>query len=501
MNKRYDIVIIGGGLAGNVVARQVRRRLPSASILLLEAKKERTHKVGESTVEIAANYFTRRLGLSKYLYEEHLPKNALRYFFDSEDRNASLTEMSEIGANALPLFPSFQIDRSRFETDLLEMNRNDDIDIEIGARVSELTLEGASDSEPHRLKIQAGGEEHEVSARWVVDASGRESLIAKQRDLRVREDKLRIAAAWGRFENIADIDQVDSKEFGDRVDWTSRHLSTNHFMYPGYWIWLIPLRKGRVSIGLVRSSESWGPDLHRPEGFLEELGQHRAVRELIEGADQIDHAAFTQLAYRTKQFFSADRWACVGDSAAFTDPFYSPGSDFIAVESDLTTELIARDLGGDEFRSVAKMFDAFMKHRFDLTMMLYEDQYSAFGSYAIFNAKCYYDTAGYYNYFFGPYARDEHLDPDWIQRQLRFEKPAIRQLREVQDLFTDAEAELRKQGRFFEHNTGEMTPLPQAAFGFNEGIRTPQSDLDVFRKGQMIVDNTKKMLADFVNPA
>lgn len=499
MKERYDIVVIGGGLAGNLLARQLRRRLPDSSILLLEAKSERTHKVGESTVEIAANYLARRLGLSKYLYEEHLPKNALRYFFDREDRNASLAEMSEIGASALPLFPSFQIDRARFERDLLAMNLDDGIEVMIGARVTSLELGGENTSELHRMNVQASGQEHTVSSRWVLDASGRESLIAKQRGLRVREEKLRVAAAWGRFENVGDIDQVDSSEFHERVDWTSRHLSTNHFMYPGYWIWLIPLRKGRMSIGLVRDAESWSAEFHRPEGFLAELRRHRAVRELLEDAEAIDHSAFTQLAYRTKQFISADRWACIGDSAAFTDPFYSPGSDFIALECDFVTELIARDFKGDEFRSVAKAFDAFMKHRFDLTMMLYEGQYSAFGSYAIYQAKVYYDTAGYYNYFFGPYARDEHLDPQWIERQLRFEGRARQQLRSVQALFKDAEAELRRQGRFFEANTGQMTPLPQAAFGFNEGIRTPRTDLDVFREGQAIVENTKRLLADFVN--
>jgi hypothetical protein len=37
----------------------------------------------------------------------------------------------------------------------------------------------------------------------------------------------------------------------DRVRHTSRHLSTNHLMYDGYWIWFIPLAGDLMSVGVV----------------------------------------------------------------------------------------------------------------------------------------------------------------------------------------------------------------------------------------------------------
>ena len=102
--------------------RQLRREQPNVSVAVFERETERTYKVGESTVEIAANYLVRRLGLSTYLYKEHLPKNGLRFFFDTEGHDAELTEMSEIGVHAFPPCPSFQVDRARLERDLLRMN-------------------------------------------------------------------------------------------------------------------------------------------------------------------------------------------------------------------------------------------------------------------------------------------------------------------------------------------------------------------------------------------
>ena len=81
--KKVDIAILGGGLAGNLVARQLRLRLPDVSIALYEKDTERGFKVGESSVEIASAFFIKKLGLSTHMYDEQLPKNGLRFFFDT----------------------------------------------------------------------------------------------------------------------------------------------------------------------------------------------------------------------------------------------------------------------------------------------------------------------------------------------------------------------------------------------------------------------------------
>ncbi|HYB13718.1 MAG TPA: tryptophan 7-halogenase, partial [Myxococcota bacterium] len=96
-HRKLDVAILGGGLAGSLLARQLQRTVPELKIGLFEKSTERSYKVGESTVEIASTYLTRRLGLSHYLYHEHLPKNGLRYFFDGPGRDAALSEMSEVG--------------------------------------------------------------------------------------------------------------------------------------------------------------------------------------------------------------------------------------------------------------------------------------------------------------------------------------------------------------------------------------------------------------------
>ena len=115
---RYDAVVLGGGLAGLTLALQLRQARPGTRILVLERRPfpvpEAAHKVGESTVEIAAEYFTHVLGLKEHILENQLPKNGLRFFWKSEP-NASMEDGLELGwATVLPA-PTYQLDRGVFE--------------------------------------------------------------------------------------------------------------------------------------------------------------------------------------------------------------------------------------------------------------------------------------------------------------------------------------------------------------------------------------------------
>src|SRR5262245_53931265 len=234
MRADLDVAVLGGGLAGNLLARQVRRRLPGLRVALFERSTERSYKVGESTVEIASHYLIRRLGLSRYLYEQHLPKNGIRYFFDKPGCDAELEQMSELGTVNMPFHPTFQIDRARMEGDLLEWNGRDGVDVRVGSEVADVEI--GENGAPHVLAL-AGGER--VSARWLVDAGGREGFLARRLDWRIPENEHRIGSVWARFEGMTDIDEYGSEAFHARVRHTTRHLSTLHFLYQGYWIWII----------------------------------------------------------------------------------------------------------------------------------------------------------------------------------------------------------------------------------------------------------------------
>ncbi len=497
MRTNVDVAIVGGGLAGNLLARQLRRHQPDLSVALYERDRQRTFKVGESTVEIAANYLLRRLGLSSYLYQEHLPKNGLRFFFDSEDRSSELHELSEIGLPHLPPYPSFQVDRARLERDLLRMNQEDGVDVHVGARVKHLVLadEAESPSTPHRLTISTDEGEATVRARWVVDGSGRAGLLSRQLDLRVQEKGHRVAAVWGRFQNVRDMDDWPAREWVARARYTARSLSTNHFCYPGYWIWFIPLRGGLTSVGVVSELSTFRKGCLEAEGFRRFLEEHRAPAQLLEGAELVDVGGFTQLAFRTKRFVSEHRWAVLGDAGAFTDPFYSPGSDFIAIENDLTADLIARDVEGESIGERSRVYDEFLQFRFDVTLQLYQDLYPCFGSYELMRAKVFFDCACYYNLWFDSYARDEHLHLKSVQGMLRRKQPVIDAMDNFSRAFRRAGERLVKDGHYYRHNLGVGFHDGAGAFGPIEttvGLKRRRPAID--RRTESIFNETLTLL-------
>ena len=227
----YDVAILGGGLAGNLLARQLRRQLPDLHVGIFERSETTSFKVGESSVEIASSYFTRRLGLTRYLYENQLPKNGLRFFFDTPEKNGDLEDLSEMGSVALAYLPAFQLDRARLEADLREMNRAAGVETRFG-RVSNVTLSSGA----HTFDLEGGvdGEvagKETISARWVVDAAGRSGLIARPQKLWIPETH-EISSVWGRFTDVVDFDDIGSPAFRGRA------VSYTHLRVPPYSDWM-----------------------------------------------------------------------------------------------------------------------------------------------------------------------------------------------------------------------------------------------------------------------
>lgn len=476
---KLGVAILGGGMAGHLLARQLRRSVPELQVGLFEKTTTDPHKLGESMVELATHYFVKKLGLSSYLYDRHYPKNGLRFFFDTEDRDAPLHEMSEIGSESLPFHPAFQIDRARLDADLARMNAEEGVQVRRGVTVRDLEL--GSDGAPHHFTVIEGEQNTRVEARWVVDASGRSRLISHQQDLRELEPELANASVWGRFEGVADVDELGPASFRERVRHTSRRLSTLHFVYPGYWMWFIPLRGGVTSIGMVCESSEFTPELRTEEGFLRFLRSHRAAGSLLENAKPVDIGCYMNLAYQSRGFFSADRWGLTGEAACFTDPLYSPGSDFIALENDFLTDLIARDHGGEsqeELATRADLYDRFMQFRQEATFALYRGQYSVLGSYELCKLKWDLDIGSYYNLWVDAYMRDRHLDTAWLESQLAQRPYVLRALEHFRALYAKVEAHLREEGTYYRKNLGEYSP-GRDCLGFLADVGQSRDDAQV----------------------
>ena len=483
---KYDVAIIGGGLAGNLLARQIHLTLPQLEIGLFEKNTATSFKVGESTVEIAADYLVRRLRLSSYLYDRQLPKNGLRFFFDSPQKNIQLHQMSEIGGIAFPYHPGFQLDRARLEADLQKMNRKDGISLHLGTKVENVQLANSPNGHSnHYFLISSETEKQQCCSRWLIDASGRSSVLARNLGLRTPEPRHEMVAAWGRFRGVADWDSIGSDEFQKRVRYTSRMLSTNHFCYSGYWIWFIPLGRGITSIGVVGERHTLqNLRLVSQESFLSFLRSHRAISTFLDTAECIDIGSYRRLAYSTSQYFSGNRWGVTGEAAVFTDPFYSPGSDFIALENDFLTDLVIRDVQGaspEELRQTAELYDRYMGFRCESCMRLYFGLYSTLGSFELFKLKWQFDFSLYYHWWLSQYLQDLHLDEAFLRSQLEERNLVLNTLTNFAELFRKIEHHLKQNNHYHRLNVERFSNSFEG-MDFVEQVGLPQRGYEQLKR-------------------
>lgn len=447
-----DVLIMGGGLAGLSLAIQLRQRDPTLQVAVIERRshpvREAAFKVGESTVEIGAHYFAHTLGLKAHLESEQIRKFGFRFFF-SEGQQA-IPACTEVGVSRLLPTPSWQLDRGRFENFLGQHARSLGVSFIDAAVVRGIDL--GKDQALHVVRYQRDGQDHTRQTRWLVDASGRAGLIKRKLDL-AQPNAHDVNAVWWRVDG-----HIDPNQWGSDPDWLARCTppdrwrSTNHMCGPGYWFWLIPLSSGAHSLGIVCDATMHPLDtMNTHDKAMAWLRQHQpqvaASLEKPEHALQ-DFMFLRHFSYGCKQVFSADRWALTGEAGLFLDPFYSPGSDFIAISNGYICDMITRDRAGKPFAPYAEIYQQLYFSFYENTLTLYQDQYPLFGDALVMPLKVIWDYTYYWSLLAPLYCTGRMTDISLLGRL----RPALEQ---ANALNGQIQALLRQWGQ---RNSGPLVP-------------------------------------------
>lgn len=439
---RYDVVIGGGGLAGLTLGRQLSMYAPQLSIAIVDRLSrplpEAAFKVGESTVEIGAHYYGAVLKLSSYLAERHLPKFGLRYFMGSGA--LPLNERSEFGPDGALPTPTYQLDRGRLENDLRQMIVDAGVTLYEGHDLADVRIDADEDHVVSIVRVSDRAP-RTLRCRWFVDASGRRRLLHSKFKLS-KESPHKASGAWFRMDGRLDVEDLvgpEHTEWHQRVPHRMRYLSTNHLTSTGYWVWLIPLSSGATSIGIV-TDERIHPchTYSSPDKALRWLADHEPhLAEYLRGRPFVDFKALRHYSYLTTHAYSVDRWACVGEAAAFIDPLVSPGSDMIAIGNLITQELITRDFRGALTPSIVSGFDRFFCGFVETFLIGYTGRYPLLGTPRVFREKFLWDACTYWAWparlVCGGLITRHDLLPQLVSRGAAFSRLHAR----VQDLFSD----------------------------------------------------------------
>lgn len=304
-----DVLIIGGGPGGSAAAALLAER--GHDVVLLEKAHHPRFHIGESLLPMNMPLFD-RLGIRTEVEKIGITKHGAEFISPWHEHNSDFF-FAEAMDKSFPY--AVHVRRSEFDELLFRHAAKRGARTLEGHRATHVDMDAGKGGDNRALvKVKSDdGTETEWRPRFVIDASGRDTLLSNQFGIKRRNPKHSSAALFGHF---VGAERRPGRNEGN----------ISLFWFDHGWFWYIPLRDGTVSVGAVASPAYFKTRKSSPSDFLMDtiaLAPKLAAR--LKNATMVEPATATGNFSYESSFCRGDRFVMIGDAFAFVDPMFSSG--------------------------------------------------------------------------------------------------------------------------------------------------------------------------------
>lgn len=235
---------------------------------------------------------------------------------------------------------TYQVQRGTFDHVLANEASEQGVEISYQHQLLDIKL---TDSHTLLHVAEEGGEEYEIEAEYVLDASGFARVLPKLLDL---EEPSCLPPRKAIFTHITDnIVNLDPMIPYDR----DKILISVHPDNADVWFWLIPFSNGTASFGVVGEPDFFEnyPSDNR-EALMQLASEEPKLAELLRLADYNNQVGEIGGYSANVKHLATERYALLGNAGEFLDPVFSSGVTIAMKSAEFAVDCVVKQLSGNK---------------------------------------------------------------------------------------------------------------------------------------------------------